>query len=47
MPDETQTDSQTEEPPPFGRSWTALYALVLAWLAVQVVLFYLFTRVFR
>ncbi|HEV3470750.1 MAG TPA: hypothetical protein VG148_15605 [Pyrinomonadaceae bacterium] len=36
-----------EEPPPFGGSWRALYAGVLAWLAVLVVLFYLFTRAFR
>ena len=47
MPDETRTRPDTEEAPPVGRSWRALYALVLAWLAVQVVLFYLFTRVFR
>ncbi|HWS54199.1 MAG TPA: hypothetical protein VN228_08735 [Pyrinomonadaceae bacterium] len=36
-----------EEPPPFGGSWRALYGAVLAWLAVLVVLFYLFTRAFR
>jgi hypothetical protein len=47
--DEDQKDSAevTEEPPPFGGSWRVLYALVLAWLAAQVVLFYLFTRAFR
>lgn len=32
--------------PPFG-SWRALYAVVLLWLAAQVVLFYLFTEAFR
>jgi hypothetical protein len=36
-----------DEAPPFGRSWTTLYALVLAFLAVLIVLFYLFTRAFR
>jgi hypothetical protein len=37
----------TEEPPPFGGSWRALYAVVLLWLAAQVVIFYLFTEAFR
>ena len=47
--DEDKNDAArvTEEPPPFGGSWRVLYAAVLAWLAVQVVLFYLFTRAFR
>ncbi len=36
----------TDEQPPFGRSWTTLYAVVLVNLAVLVVLFYLFTRAF-
>jgi hypothetical protein len=35
-----------EEPPPFGGSWLALYALVLANLAVLIALFHLFTRAF-
>ena len=47
MKDETAKRPPAEEPPPFGGSWTALYALVLVWLAAQVVLFYLFTRAFR
>ena len=33
-----------EEPPPFGRSWGALYAVVAATLAALIVLFYAFTR---
>jgi len=46
--EDKNTDGKlTEEPPPFGRSWRALYAAVLAWLGVLVVLFYLFTRAFR
>ena len=47
MTDETRKDSRGEEPPPFGGSWRALYAVVLANLAVLVALFYVFTRVFR
>ncbi|MDQ3805352.1 MAG: hypothetical protein M3416_16170 [Acidobacteriota bacterium] len=46
--DEDKNDAaKATEEPPFGGSWRALYAAVLAWLAVQVVLFYLFTRAFR
>jgi hypothetical protein len=37
----------TEEPPPFGGRWENLYLAVLLNLAALVVLFYLFTRVFR
>ena len=40
-------ESISDEQPPFGRSWTMLYALVIINLAVLVVLFYLFTRTFR
>ena len=47
MPDEIRTDAETEEPPPTGGSWRALYAVVLLNLAVLVLLFYLFTRAFR
>ena len=47
MTDETRKHIRTEAPPPFGGSWRALYALVLANLAALVVLFYLFTRAFR
>jgi hypothetical protein len=36
-----------DESAPFGASWAALYAFVLAWLAVLVLLFYLFTRAYR
>ena len=37
---------RADEQPPFGRSWTTLYAVVLLNLALLVVLFYLFTRAF-
>jgi len=36
-----------EEPPPFGGSWSRLYAIVAAALALDVILFYAFTRAFR
>jgi hypothetical protein len=36
-----------DEPPPFGRSWKALYLVVLGTLAVLIGLFSVFTRVFR
>ena len=45
-----ETDSKQpsrEEPPPFGGSWTSVYAVVLAALAALVVAFYVFTRTFR
>jgi len=35
-----------EPPPPILSSWRALYTAVLIALAVEVVLFYAFTRVF-
>lgn len=44
--DKAEKPPTPEEPPPFGRSWKTLYAVVLANLAVLVVLFYLFTRWF-
>ena len=47
MTDETRRHTKTEEPPPVGGSWRALYAVVLANLAALVILFYLFTRAFR
>ena len=41
-----QNEPPRENPPPFGRSWATLYAVVLATLAALVALFYLFTRSF-
>lgn len=40
-------DELPEEKPPVGGSWTRLYALVLAALAVEVLIFYWFTRAFE
>lgn len=43
----SQVPSPTvEEPPPLLGSWRALYAVVLGELALCIVLFYLFGRVF-
>jgi hypothetical protein len=36
-----------DEPPPFGGSWRALYAVVAGALAALIVLFYAFTRGFE
>ena len=36
-----------EDRPPFFRSWTGVYALVLGFLGFLVILFYLFTRYYR
>ncbi len=42
------TDHATpDEPPPFGRSWNALYVAVASTLAALIVLFALFTRAFE
>jgi hypothetical protein len=49
MRDATSPHQSADEvgPPPVGGSWRALYSVVLAFLAVLVLLFYLFTRAFR
>ena len=33
--------------PPIAKTWPRLYALVLIWLAVQVAIYYAFTRAFE
>jgi hypothetical protein len=39
--------SMTEQdPPPIGRTWRRLYAAVLMFLALEIALFYAFTRAF-
>jgi hypothetical protein len=46
----TDADDQrnnTEDRPPFFRSWSGVYALVLGFLGVLVLLFHLFTRHYR
>jgi hypothetical protein len=41
-----QKDPNCDEPPPFGGSWGRLYAAVLGWLALLILLFYWFSRRF-
>ena len=41
------TDHGLQDPPPFGGSWAALYAVVAGELAVLIALFALFTRAFE
>ena len=48
MPDNIVVKSSPEppdEPPPFLRSWRRVYAAVLGYLLLLIVLFYLFGRV--
>ena len=37
---------RSEEPPPFLGSWRRVYAAVIAWLALLILLFYGFSRRF-
>ena len=46
-PGREEANAGDDDAPPFGRSWSTLYALVLFVLACLVLLFYLFTRAFR
>ena len=36
----------SEAPPPIGKTWRRIYAVVLITLAVEVVVFYAFTKAF-
>jgi hypothetical protein len=38
--------SQPEEPPPFLGTWPRVYLAVIGWLAILILLFYLFARRF-
>lgn len=46
MPDEVRSESHSDDKPPILGSWRNLYTAVLLALAVEVVLFYIFTRAF-
>jgi len=37
----------TDDPPPFLRTWSRVYAAVLIYLALLILAFYVFTRVFE
>lgn len=39
-------EAYDSEPPPILRSWRNVYIFVLGWLALLIVVFYLFTRYF-
>jgi hypothetical protein len=39
-------EAYDSEPPPILRTWRNVYIFVLAWLALLIVFFYLFTRYF-
>ena len=41
-----QHPAPDEEQPPFG-SWNRMYAFVLGCLGIEIVLFYVFTRIFE
>lgn len=43
----TTDHASLEEPPPPGGSWATLYGVVLGSLAVLILLFYAFTKVFE
>jgi hypothetical protein len=40
-------EEQPDEPPPFLGTWPRVYTAVFAYLAILIVLFYLFTRTFN
>ncbi len=43
---EREREPEDEDPPPFGRSWLVLYAIVLLNLFAQILLFYIFRKAF-
>lgn len=45
-PDVLRQGASVEEPPPLLGTWRRLYLAVAGWLAVQIVVFYLFARMF-
>ena len=45
-PDHRAPGGGDDEPPPFGRSWPVLYAIVLLNLILMIVLFYAFTKAY-
>lgn len=47
MIEESTNKNKTEEKPPILKSWKQLYAIVLSFLALQVVVYFLFTEYFK
>lgn len=46
MNDEPLQKEVVDEPPPFLGTWPRVYAMVIVFLALLIVLFYLFARAF-
>jgi hypothetical protein len=46
IPDPEKTAAKVEDPPPILGSWRNFYALVLGMLVLDIVMLYLFTRIF-
>ena len=46
LPPQLDRGPLIDEPPPFLKTWRRMYLAVLAWLAVLIVAFYLFARLF-
>lgn len=46
LPEELSADPQREDPPPFLGTWRRVYVAVICWLAVLILVFYLFARSF-
>lgn len=47
MTEEPQLEPPREEPPPFGKTWNRLYAIVLGELVLLILLFYWFRKTFE
>ena len=42
-----KSNIEKSQAPPFGKSWNRLYAIVLGELAILILFFYFFTKVFE
>lgn len=47
VPEEQQTPQPEEDRPPIFRTWRRLYAVVVAYLALLILLFYAFTKAYQ
>ncbi|HSB13288.1 MAG TPA: hypothetical protein VLE22_02450 [Bryobacteraceae bacterium] len=44
--DQPAAKTVPDEPPPFLRTWSRVYAAIIGWLAVLIFLFFLFSKAF-
>jgi hypothetical protein len=44
--DDASAKTAPDEPPPFLRTWSRVYAAIIGWLALLILLFYFFSRAF-